>query len=276
MNRNIVEDFNVPACWEHRNSLDSGEKFEVETKFSRQTATLEAGLEFPDFCSDDVSLSLRGEGQIVDRVSYDAESVEAGAEIRYFLNPRLSFSIGSEVKYSDVRDGLSQTEFYLVSFPVQSTLDTTDDLLDPKQGWVLFGEVRPYKDIVNANTGFVKSTISASFYHTVAGWLSPTTAQRPATGNIRGEPTASIPADERFYSGGGGSVRGFAFQSLSQEAGWLASQLKLPSDGENGQMFALGFVDCSEKPGYQQLCCLPLMLSRYLLKAITLTMITSI
>jgi translocation and assembly module TamA len=41
-----------------------------------------------------------------------------------------------------------------------------------------------------------------------------TAAMRLAAGTIDGASTVSVPADERFYAGGGGSVRGYTFQSV--------------------------------------------------------------
>src|SRR5690606_39209343 len=39
-------------------------------------------------------------------------------------------------------------------------------------------------------------------------------AARVAAGSIVGAPLSAIPADRRFYSGGGGSVRGYGFQGV--------------------------------------------------------------
>lgn len=211
------DDFNVSTGWEHRNIFGQGEKLDIDGRVSKRTASLEGEIEFPNFFSQDVALNLFGEGQLVDRDNYQSKSVEAGAELSYLIHPKLTVSVGSEVKYSDVRDGLSANEFYLLSFPFRATWDTTDDLLDPTRGWVVFAEINPYRDIVNANIEFIKSSVSASVYHTLDSWLSPTIAVRAATGVISGEATPDIPADERFYVGGGGSVRGYPFQSLSRE-----------------------------------------------------------
>jgi translocation and assembly module TamA len=211
------EDFNVSTGWEHRNILGKSEKLNVDARVSKRTASLAGGLDFPDFFTDDLSLNLHGEGQLVDRNTYESKSVEAGAKLSYRFHPKLTFSVGSQVKYSDVKDGLSETEFYLISFPLQATWDTTNSLLDPTKGWVLFTEVSPYTDIVNANTEFIKFTLSGSAYHTFGSSKSSTVAIRFATGTISGETTPNIPADERFYVGGGGSVRGYPYQSLSRE-----------------------------------------------------------
>jgi len=40
-------------------------------------------------------------------------------------------------------------------------------------------------------------------------------AARVSVGSVIGQSRLSIPADERFYAGGGGSIRGYAYQSVA-------------------------------------------------------------
>ena len=47
-------------------------------------------------------------------------------------------------------------------------------------------------------------------------WARPTLALRAATGTITGADLTAIPAAHRFYVGGGGSVRGYAYQTAGE------------------------------------------------------------
>ena len=211
------EDFNISSGWEHRNILGSNEKLELDATLSKNILSLEGKLKLPNFFHKDLSLNLSIETELVDRDAYESQSIEAGIKLMYRFNSDLKFSVGSDVEYSNVEDALSRSEFYLVSLPLQATWDTTDDVLDPSRGHVLFAEFRPYFDFVDNNTRFVKSTISASKYHQFDTWLTPILAVRLAAGTINGENTPNIPADERFYAGGGGSIRGYSFESVGQK-----------------------------------------------------------
>ncbi len=202
---------NVSAGWEHRNIFGSGEKLDVDFRVSEKSGSLAAELTIPSVIRDDIALQIEGE---LSHVNYEfqANKAEAGAALSHQFNPELTFSVGSDVTYSDAKGSI---ESYLVSFPVSAVWDTADDLFDPKEGWTLSLEWRPYVDFVNPDTRFFKTTFTASTYYSFDGWLTPTLALRGALGTIRGETLDGVPKTERFYSGGGGSVRGYPFQTLS-------------------------------------------------------------
>lgn len=46
--------------------------------------------------------------------------------------------------------------------------------------------------------------------------MQPTLAVRAASGSLTGASLEAIPADLRFYVGGGGSVRGYPYQSIGE------------------------------------------------------------
>ena len=62
---------------------------------------------------------------------------------------------------------------------------------------------------------FTKSTFTASAYRPLDDASRNVVAARFRVGSIVGAPLTGIPADYRFYAGGGGSVRGFDHQALS-------------------------------------------------------------
>ncbi|ESX69316.1 hypothetical protein X758_21105 [Mesorhizobium sp. LSHC416B00] len=58
-------------------------------------------------------------------------------------------------------------------------------------------------------------------------------AERVALGSIVGTGLQNVPADRRFYSGGGGSVRGYAYQGIG------------PKDIDNQPIGGLSFFETS-------------------------------
>jgi translocation and assembly module TamA len=63
---------------------------------------------------------------------------------------------------------------------------------------------------------FNKSRLEYSHYFKVLDKPRVVLAGRSAIGTLFGESRADVPANLRFYAGGGGSVRGFAFQSAGE------------------------------------------------------------
>ena len=91
---------------------------------------------------------------------------------------------------------------------------TGDDLLDPTRGGRLFLQVMPFYDIMGSDSNFIKGYTSYRHYVPIMKKPMLTLAGKVSIGVIEGKGLESIPADERFYAGGGGSIRGYAYQSV--------------------------------------------------------------
>ncbi len=206
----------LSAGWEHRNVLGRGEKIEVETRFNEVKQLLKGALIVPRFFRDDQDFSFTAEASNEERDSYAAESITVGGLVSRRHTRNRTFSVGTELKFSEVQEEGEQKENYsLLSFPLGVKIDTTDNLLDARRGATAALEVKPYLDLKGSGTRFVKNTLVMTGYLTAEEWrFDPTLAVRVKAGSISGIDNLDIPADERFYAGGGGSVRGYAYQAL--------------------------------------------------------------
>ncbi|WP_227718160.1 autotransporter assembly complex family protein [Microbulbifer sp. Q7] len=206
----------VSAGWEHRNILGRGEKIEVETRVNEVKQSLKGQLLVPRFFRDDQEFSATAEASNEDRDSYQAESITLGGTISRRHTKHRTFSVGSELKFSRVQEEGEESENYnLLSFPLGLKIDTTDNLLDARRGATVALEIKPYLDLRGSGTRFVKNTLVATGYLTGEEIrFDPTLAVRIKAGVISGIDNLDIPADERFYAGGGGSVRGYSYQAL--------------------------------------------------------------
>ncbi|MGH8571544.1 MAG: BamA/TamA family outer membrane protein, partial [Gammaproteobacteria bacterium] len=70
----------------------------------------------------------------------------------------------------------------------------------------------PYTDTLNAGASFLKTQLTATTYVRLTDSAKYILALRGNLGSIAGTSRDDIPADERFYSGGGGSIRGYGYQ----------------------------------------------------------------
>lgn len=206
----------LTSGWEHRNFQGSGEKLNLSTRLSNIRQKLLGEYFIPSFFSDNKSLTLYSEAKNEELDAYEALSLTAGARIGFERTEHLVYSLGGELKISDVNDEGETESFYLLSFPFILEWNHTNDILNPSEGYLVSAEIRPYVDIINTETKFYKTMLSISAYHTFDISFQPTLAARYSVGTITGESLENIPADERFYVGGGGSVRGYPYQSLSK------------------------------------------------------------
>lgn len=205
----------LTSGWEHRNIGGAGEKLDISTRISSIRQKLMGEYFIPTFFNKNKSLTLYSEAKNEELDAYKALSLKAGAKLGFKRTEHLKYSLGTELKVSDVNDEGNKESFYLASLPLELEWDHTNDILDPTHGFLISAEIRPYIDIINTETKFYKTMFSMSGYHTFDIPLQPTLAARYSLGAITGESVENIPADERFYVGGGGSVRGYPYQSLS-------------------------------------------------------------
>lgn len=212
----------VSAGWEHRNILHRGEKIEVETKVNPVQQKLTGNLLVPRFLHDKQNFTASAEISNEDRDSYSAEALKLGATVSRKLSKHRTASIGTELKFSQVDEEVDaegeqdgSENYRQLAFPIGMKWDTTDNLLDARSGATAALEVKPYLELGSNGENFVKNTVVLTGYKTPQNWrFDPTLALRIKAGFISGANNFDIPADERFYAGGGGSVRGYGYQAL--------------------------------------------------------------
>ena len=90
--------------------------------------------------------------------------------------------------------------------------DGSDNLLDPTRGYRLSAHVSPELSFQNGTFGYTKVQIDGSYYVPVSRKL--VLAGRLRFGSTFGPDTSRIAPSRRFYSGGGGSVRGYGYQDI--------------------------------------------------------------
>jgi len=119
--------------------------------------------------------------------------------------------LGLEASKFD-QEGVDTTA-YLVEGLARAVLDTRDSLLNPVKGFNIEGSVIPTYNFGDESGTFTTLTLDASTYKCVSDKF--VLAGRVGTGTILSKDFETVPQNRRFYAGGGGSVRGYAYQSIS-------------------------------------------------------------
>ena len=255
----------VTLGWEHRNLFHRGEKLDTQAKVSEIKREIKGELTLPHFYRKGQTLVLHSNltHEIPD--AYESTSGEVGVLLTRELKQHWSASVGSTLEFSRMIENEQKNDFALLSFPLGLDFIRTNDLLDPRYGWALGLRTRPFVDLYNTGTRFVKTTIVASAYLTESDcWGEPTLALRAASGTISGEALDAVPAAHRYYVGGGGSVRGYAYQSVGEltegepdgglSFGETAIELRLRFGGNWGMVLFVdgGYAYPSESPGFAE------------------------
>jgi translocation and assembly module TamA len=86
--------------------------------------------------------------------------------------------------------------------------------LEPTHGVNATVSLTPTEPVVGGSGGFVIAQASAATYLPVEPDAGGIIAIRALVGTIQGATQFQVPADQRFYAGGSGTVRGFSYQTI--------------------------------------------------------------
>jgi translocation and assembly module TamA len=92
--------------------------------------------------------------------------------------------------------------------------DASDDPLNPRHGWKVLAQAEPTAITGDGTQLFLKTQAQASGYLPLDAKAETVIAARFKLGAILNGVLPDVPASRRFYAGGGGSVRGYAYQAI--------------------------------------------------------------
>jgi translocation and assembly module TamA len=202
--------------WEHRTLLGRGEHLRLEMDADTTKQEFKASFRKPAFMHEKLSLLLESSTARERQDAYDSDSTEATAGLEYAVTDRLTLGAGVAYRLSDVHDRAKRDIFGLVSFPASLRHDTRDDVLDPGSGGLLACYFTPYADTLGNASSFIKTQAGYSHYLQLLPEKRLVLALRALLGvsaMTGGKGLDGIPADVRYYAGGGGSIRGYAYKS---------------------------------------------------------------
>ena len=154
-------------------------------------------------------------------VAYDSRQalVSPGIERHFgrFLTLGIAFegirANAEESAFANILTTAQRTKNYtLFGVPAYLKLDATDNLLNPTRGWRVLLSMAPAHTISSPNLTFVTGLVSASTYWSVVSDDRAVLAAQAAFSSLAGAPLAELPADQKIYAGGGGSIRPYGYQ----------------------------------------------------------------
>ncbi|MFP4070692.1 MAG: autotransporter assembly complex protein TamA [Desulfovibrionales bacterium] len=214
---NYTSDFGLGVSfgWENRNYFGTGEVANLELEANQITQSLSAGFVKPNFFREDRRLVLRSVLANEDTDAYKSTGIKNTARIERILTDDITLGAGVGYDFLRIEENDSTDNFSLFSFPLSMNVNKVEDPLDPSQGFVFDAGVTPYAELFGEDIRYLKYDLSGSGYLQLIGEKRLIMAGRARYGQILGARTGRVPATERFFAGGGGSVRGYPYQSLS-------------------------------------------------------------
>ncbi len=207
--------------WENRNLFGNAEYLRLSAEGGQQIAGFRANFRRPDFLAIDQDLLATAEIANDTPVAYRSRRaiVSAGFERRF--SPLLTGGIALQATKANVTQlanvnsitSAQRTQHYsLVGVPIYLKLDETDDLLNPTRGFRAQFATTPSHTFSSPALTFVSNLVSGSTYWAVGAEQRAILAGRVALASLEGAPLFQLPADQRIYAGGGGSIRPYGYQ----------------------------------------------------------------
>ena len=205
------------AFWERRDVTGAGDTFRLQGEVATLARDLTASYTRPNIGRYGRTFTAETGVRAEETDAYDLQGVKVGAALSQPFNKNFTLSAGvtldaTRTKELRLRALLEPRELVTLSFPLAATYSTVKQPLDPQSGNKAFLGVEPGMSVGDANAGYTRLLISGSTYKKIA--------DGPFVAALRSEFGAffgsnGVPADRLFFAGGGGTVRGFDYQSLS-------------------------------------------------------------
>jgi len=207
----------VGGGWWNRNFTGRGDQVSIEAFLSGVESRLGSRYRIPAFERKDQALVANAELKTEDTDAYTSRSAGASVGIERTLAEKMTLTLGPAFRLSRVEeaDGSGGENFALAYFPVKFEWDFSDDLMDPSRGGRILAIGAPYIDVLDTGLHFGKLMGKYSHYFRLRDEPKIVLAGKAALGGIFGADRDQVPADERFYAGGGGSIRGYGYQLAS-------------------------------------------------------------
>lgn len=174
-----------------------------------------------------VNRTLRLSSYLVneDTDAYERQAITVSADLNQRLgqNSWYSYGLGIDAgRYVEARfDPITQNaismdrNLALITLRTAAMIDNSNDLLNPTRGWRAQIGLQPTFVAGEDTVFFLRSEAQASAYLPFGERDRTVLAGRVRVGTIIGGNELTVPSDRLFYSGGGSSVRGYAYQGIN-------------------------------------------------------------
>jgi translocation and assembly module TamA len=214
---NFDSDFGpgIVLAWEHRNFTGYGDRLRLEFPAWADLIQFGASYVRPFFLSRQQSLLIDLALIREKAEAYTLEAVSAAVGLERRLTRHLSGLFQVSLEAGKLAETLKPKATYTIyGLPITLNWDYSDDLLNPSRGSRIKISLEPYTGDYFNQFQILKSRLDASHYFPIVKEGRLVFALRGAAGGIWGAARTELPATLRFYGGGGGSMRGYEYQSV--------------------------------------------------------------
>ena len=205
----------IQGYWEHRNLTGRGDSLRVELPIWADMQELTAKYRLPFFQRPDQDFIAQAGVLNQDLDAYELQAGRIAMGIERRLSRRWIVTAQGSAEAGSLKDPEKpRREYVMFGLPLSANFDSTHSLLDATDGGRASFSLAPYNGEYGGNFTALRSRVDLQRFIPLVGEDTLVLALRGALGTLTGADADEVPPSVRFYSGGGGSVRGFEYQSL--------------------------------------------------------------
>lgn len=209
------EGFGVNAELTRRNLTRRGDLLIADVRIAQREMGLNLTWRRPNELGYGRGLVLTAAALDEDTDAFEQQILKLGAGYEVVRSEKLNYSFGIRGQYIRQKEETITQDFQTVSAYAGFNLDYSDSLLDPRRGWRAEGRVVPtYAFGGSSDQTYVRAVSQGRAYFPLDESARIVLAGRLRAGVLFGAEANEVPGDDRFYAGGGGSVRGYGYQAI--------------------------------------------------------------
>ena len=215
LNYSTTEGAGADVEWMHRNLFGEDEDLTITFRAAELEQSARAELAAPNFIRLNQRVFIASELAREDTDAFEERRLQFELGGSRKLTERWRTGISGEIGIAEtIENGVSENNI-IASLPMFAAYDGSDDPFDPSKGYKLRFEIEPTAITLDETDVFTVFSVGGSAYQSLTEDKTLIAAVRAKAATIVGADRDVIPAGRRLYAGGGGSIRGFEFQSVS-------------------------------------------------------------
>jgi translocation and assembly module TamA len=217
-----TEGAGIDSRWLVYNRLGLGDTITTLAQLAQIDSRLQTELALPDWRKLNETLKLTAALYRDNTPAYDLHGGGLSADLTHKLGQISFITYGVSLdetntiqnEAADFIGGARDRHLTTLGTLFAFTADNSNDPLDPTKGFRFGARLEPTWSVGDGSITYLKGSAQASVYLPLQQDAATVVALRLKMGVIAGGDIPGVPPQDRFYSGGGGSVRGYGYQEV--------------------------------------------------------------
>ncbi|MEP1143725.1 MAG: autotransporter assembly complex family protein [Henriciella sp.] len=200
-----------------RNATRRGDTLTGEMTLATLERSFSLDWRIPNITAFDRTLVLSTDIGRDETDAFDREAIMLSAAYEVRASRRLTYAIGAASEFTREEDAFEQRDQQILSTSLGARLDYANDPLDATRGWRVDTRGEPGFVTGDRETQYLSLNGQVSAYQPLDEAERFVIASRLRSGFVFGAALEDLPVSRRFFAGGGGSARGFEYQSVGPQ-----------------------------------------------------------